>query len=98
MNVKKWKDVWRRFSGRGTYPHELAIMLLFPLRRLVLAPEGLVRHLHLTHASHVLEVGSGPGFFSIAVARAVPRGRLDLVDIQMEMLQTARRRLRRAGV
>src|SRR5437867_767524 len=26
MNVARWKDVWRRFSGRGTYPHELADM------------------------------------------------------------------------
>ena len=98
MNVAKWKDVWRRFSGRGTYPHELAVMLLFPLRRIVLSPEGLVRHLHLTRASRVLEVGPGPGFFSIDVARAIPRGRLELIDIQLEMLQKARRRLRRAGV
>src|SRR2546425_3045146 len=98
MNVAKWKDLWRRFSGRGTYPHQLAIMLLFPLRRIVLSPDRLVRHLHLTRASRVLEVGPGPGFFSIDVARAIPQGRLELVDLQLEMLQKARRRLRRAGV
>lgn len=98
MNVTQWKDVWRRFSGRGIYPHELAVMLLFPLRRLVLSPERLVRHLHLTPTSRVLEVGSGPGFFSIEVARAIPHGRLELVDIQCEMLQKARRRLWQAGV
>jgi hypothetical protein len=51
MNVAKWKDVWSRFSGRGTYPHELAVMLLFPLRRMVFSPETLVRHLHLTRVS-----------------------------------------------
>ncbi len=96
--VAQWKDVWRRFSGRGTYPHQLAVLLLFPLRRMVLSPETLVGHLHLTRASRVLEVGPGPGFFSIAVARAVPEGRLELVDIQLEMLQKARRRLWRAGV
>ena len=98
MNVAKWKDVWSRFSGRGTYPHELAVMLLFPLRRIVFSPETLVRHLHLTRTSHVLEVGPGPGFFSIDVARAIPGGRLELVDIQLEMLQKARERLRRADV
>lgn len=98
MNAAKWKDVWSRFSGRGTYPHELAVMLLFPLRRIVLSPEKLVRHLHLTRTSRVLEVGPGPGFFSIDVARAIPQGRLELVDIQLEMLQKARGRLRRAGV
>jgi uncharacterized protein len=98
MIVAKWKDVWRRFSGRGAYPQQLAVMLLFPLRRIVLSPERLVRHLQLTRASRVLEVGPGPGFFSIDVAQAIPQGRLELVDIQLEMLQKARRRLRRAGV
>ena len=98
MNVAKWKDVWSRFSGRGTYPHELAVVLLFPLRRMVFSPETLVRHLHLTRTSRVLELGPGPGFFSIHVARVIPQGRLELVDIQLEMLQKARRRLRRAGV
>ena len=73
-------------------------MLLFPLRRMVLSPERLIRHLHLTRASRVLEIGPGPGFFSIDVARAIPEGRLELVDLQIEMLQKARRRLRRAGV
>jgi ubiquinone/menaquinone biosynthesis C-methylase UbiE len=97
MNVSKWNDVWRRFSGRGTYPHELALILLFPLRRIVFSPSKLVRHLHLTRTSRVLEVGPGPGFFSIDVARAIPQGRLELVDIQLEMLQKARVRLRRAG-
>lgn len=97
MNAARWKDVWRRFSGRGTYPHELAVMLLFPLRRFVFSPEKLVRHLHLTPTSRVLEVGPGPGFFSVDVARAIPHGRLELVDIQIEMLQKARRRLRRTA-
>ena len=73
-------------------------MLLFPLRRIVLSPGKLVRRLRLTSESRVLEVGPGPGFFSIDVARAVPQGRLELVDIQLEMLHKARRRLRRAGV
>jgi len=98
MNVAKWKEVWRRFSGRGAYPHELAAMLLVPLRRIVLSPQKLIPHLRLTRASRVLEVGPGPGFFSIDVAQAIPQGRLELVDIQREMLQKARRRLQRAGV
>jgi uncharacterized protein len=98
MNVAKWKDVWRKFSGRGAYPHELAALLLIPLRRIVLSPKKLISHLHLVRTSRVLEVGPGPGFFSIDVAQAVPQGRLELVDIQREMLQKARRRLQRSGV
>ena len=97
MNVSKWRDIWRRFNGRGTYPQELAAILLFPLRRIVLSPEKLVRHLHLTRTSRVLEVGPGPGFFSIDVARAIPEGRLELMDIQREMLRKARGRLSAAG-
>ena len=97
MDVGKWKDVWRRFSGRGAYPHELSLLLLLPLRRFVLSPETLIRYLHLAPSSRVLEVGPGPGFFSIAVARAIPNGRLELVDLQIEMLTKARRRIRRAG-
>ena len=98
MSIAKWKDIWRRFSGRGAYPHELAPMLLIPFRRIVLSPEKLIQHLDLARASRVLEVGPGPGFFSIDVARAIPEGRLELVDIQREMLDKARRRLRKAGV
>jgi ubiquinone/menaquinone biosynthesis C-methylase UbiE len=98
MMLERWLDVWRRFSGSGAYPHELAPLLLLPLRRIVLSPEQLVAELALTPASRVLEVGPGPGFFSPTVARAVPRGRLDLLDVQREMLQKARARLRRAGL
>jgi uncharacterized protein len=91
------KDIWARFSGRGTYPHQLAGVLLFPLRRVIFSPRQLLDQLHLTPTSRVLEVGPGPGFFSVEVARAVPGGRLELVDIQLEMLKKARRRLHRSG-
>ncbi len=94
----KWRDVWRRFRGRGTYPHQLAFLLLIPLRSLLLSPRGLVSRLHLQADSRVLELGPGPGYFSVEVARAMPRGHLCLVDVQREMLQKARRRLCRAGL
>ena len=51
MNIAKWKDVWRRFSGRGTYPHEAAAILLLPLRRVVLSPQKLIAHLNLRPAT-----------------------------------------------
>jgi tRNA A58 N-methylase Trm61 len=98
MSTGRWRDVWSRFIGRGTYPHEFAFLLLIPLRSLLLTPRKLVARLHLTETSRVLELGRGPGFFSVGVARNVPRGHLCLVDLQREMLEKARRRLRRAGV
>lgn len=98
MGLTRWRDVWRRFSGRGAYPHELAFLLTVPLRRLIQPPRALVGRLRLQPDSRVLEVGPGPGYFSADVSRAVPRGRLVLFDLQREMLAKARRRLRRAGL
>jgi len=94
----KWRDIWARLSGPGAYPHELSGFLLLPFRRLVFSPGQLVAHLQLTRRSRVLEIGPGPGFFSPAVARGVPDGRLELVDIQREMLLKARHRLRARGL
>ena len=97
MSLSRWRDVWRRFAGRGAYPHELAFLLTIPLRRLVQPPRTLVRRLHLQRDSRVLEIGPGPGYFSAEVASEIPQGRLVLFDLQREMLAKARRRLRRAG-
>ncbi len=74
-------------------PHTHAAHLLNPLRALVLSPGALVRRLRLEPDFTVLELGPGPGYFSPAVARAVPRGRLVLVDIQQEMLDMAKERI-----
>ena len=91
----RWRDIWRRFAGRGVYPHELAWVLTVPMRRWMLSPEQLVAHLGLAPGARVLELGPGPGYFSAAVARAVPQGRVELADIQLEMLVKARERVRR---
>jgi ubiquinone/menaquinone biosynthesis C-methylase UbiE len=97
-NDAKMTDIWRRLTGRGVYPHQFAFLLLLPFRRMQLSPVRLLRHLQLSPSERVLELGPGPGFFSIDVARAIPDGRLTLVDIQQEMLQKARRRLQRKHV
>jgi ubiquinone/menaquinone biosynthesis C-methylase UbiE len=96
MSLREWRDVWRRAHGRGTYPHQLAFLLDVPLRRLVLSPRQLAERLHLREDSRVLELGPGPGFFSVEIARRLPRGRLVLFDLQREMLLKAGRKLERA--
>ncbi len=98
MSIQKWRAILQNFAGRGTCPHQLSFSLDLPLRRFILAPEELAGRLHLTAASRVLEVGCGPGYFSVAVARRVPQGRLELFDVQREMLEKARRKLDRADV
>lgn len=80
--------------GRGqVFPAERAGSLLNPLRRLVQSPARTVAAMHLAPDAHVLELGSGPGFFSPLILRAVPRGRLVLADLQAGMLTAARARL-----
>jgi len=98
MATSGWREVWDRFKGRGTYPHQLAFILLNPLRNLIFSPRELAARLHLSADSRALELGPGPGFFSVSIARRVPSGHLCLVDLQREMLEKARARTRRAGV
>ena len=86
-----------RFEGRGMFPHEYLDFLLDPRRGATLSPETLADRLDLREDSAVLEVGPGPGYFSLEMARRVPRGKLVLLDIQREMLVRARSRLIEAG-
>lgn len=98
MRWTEFKDVLKRGAGRGTYPHQLAFLLEFGLRRFILSPERLVERLELDEAARVLELGPGPGYFSRAVARRIPRGYLMLADLQREMLQKASTKLARSGL
>lgn len=88
----------RHAVERSPMPVAKAGHLLHPLRRLILSPKQLVRRLDLQPDFTVLEIGPGPGYFSIEVARAVPKGRLILVDVQPEMLEMARARVVQAGL
>lgn len=95
---KKIQDIWQRFSGAGVYPHELSFILETPLRNLIISPEQLADRLHLSPDSTVLELGPGPGFFSVEVARRIPGGKLVLFDIQREMVVKSRVKLQRSGL
>ena len=47
----------------------------------------------------VAEIGSGPGYFTLRLARAVgPSGRVYAVDAEPALLEVLRERLRRAGL
>ena len=66
--------------------------------RIFLSPQRLVDHLHLYPLFRVLGVKPRTWPSSASGGSTIPQGRLVLADIQLEMLQMARRRLRRAGV
>jgi len=95
MNLKELRSLLRQASEPGTYPHQLSFLLELPFRRLILSPKQLADRLHLSEASEILEVGPGPGFFSVEIARRLSRGHLRLMDLQIEMLQKARSKLQR---
>lgn len=85
----------KSFSAKGIFPHQWAFTLLFPLRNLVLSPKELIGRMKLTPEMNMLEVGPGPGYFSVSVAKFLSRGNLVLADIQPEMLEKARKRIQK---
>jgi len=86
----------KRFFGKGAYPHQLSFFLTSAARKLILSPAKLANRLELNAASRILEIGPGPGYFSVEIARRLPKGYLLLLDLQMEMLQKARGKILRA--
>ena len=93
MRAVRWASNVKNALMRGVFPHEMSFFLDLPWRNVLLSPRALRERLPLTAASHVLEVGAGSGFYSAEVARAIPDGRLELLDLQPEMLEKARRKL-----
>jgi len=83
---------------RGVFPHEVSFFLDLPWRNFVLPPRALAARLDLTPASRVLEVGAGTGFYSVEIAARIPEGHLELLDLQPEMLEKARRKLEAKGL
>ena len=83
---------------RGCFPHELSWLIDNPIRRWFITPEGLADRLPLSRTSRVLEIGPGSGYFSEELARRVRDGRLELLDLQPEMLEKAKRKLDLRGV
>ena len=45
-----------------------------------------------------MEIGSGPGYFSIKIAESISKGKLILADIQQKMLDYAKKRIDKKGL
>lgn len=79
-------------------PAWLSFTLTNAFRRLVHDPVRILRPF-LAEGDTAVDVGCGPGYFTIPMARLVgPRGTVVAVDIQPGMLEKTRRRAERAGV
>lgn len=86
------------FSSKGIFPYNLAFTLLIPIRNLFLSPKKLLERLFLEKGNRVLEVGCGPGYFSPSVAYFLSEGTLVLADIQKQMLDIAKKRMKKKGI
>jgi ubiquinone/menaquinone biosynthesis C-methylase UbiE len=72
--------------------------MLDPLREQALHPAALVARLAPAPTATVVDVGAGPGFLTLPLARAVPRGRVIAGDVRDDYLQVAAQRARDAGL
>ncbi|MBU1099296.1 MAG: methyltransferase domain-containing protein [Bacteroidetes bacterium] len=91
-------DVLKRFVSKGVFPYQYAFTLLIPLRNIFLSPKQLINRLMLKENYTVLEIGPGPGYFSIKIAKELSKGKLVLADIQQKMLDYARKRIEKKGL
>ena len=58
----------------------------------------LIQRLELQQNHTVLEIGPGPGYFSLPIAMTLKNGKLVLLDIQQEMLDMARKRMTKRNI
>lgn len=85
-------------GGDRVCPARHAGWLASSLRRLVQNPESILRNL-VHQGETVVDLGCGPGFFTLPLARLVGgKGRVVAVDLQEEMLERMLRRAERKGL
>ncbi|MGB3333516.1 MAG: methyltransferase domain-containing protein [Mycobacterium sp.] len=86
-----------RRVGDFPFPHQVAFLLDNPIHRRLVNPGGVVGQLALRGGERVLEIGPGPGIFSIEIARRLTTGHLDLFDVQPQMLDKVKQKVEAAG-
>src|ERR687885_2285006 len=73
-------------------------ILLTDERRAKLPPEATLRAAGVASGQTVVDVGCGPGYFTLPAAELVgPRGKVYGVDVQPEMVEACRQRAAEAG-
>jgi len=86
-----------RFGKSAPCPASLAWLLNNPIRRRYIRP--VLDRVGIHPGECVLELGPGPGAFTLDAARRVgPEGRLIVVDIQPRMIARVEQHVREAGL
>jgi ubiquinone/menaquinone biosynthesis C-methylase UbiE len=94
-----WLFLRERYGRVGPMPVSQALMQLSPQRRRMHRADETVRSFHLCEGDTVLELGPGPGYFSIEAARVVgATGHVLCVDLQPGMTRILQGRLAEAHV
>jgi len=94
-----WLFLRERYGRIGPMPVSQALMQLSPQRRRMHRADDAVRSFRLREGDTVLELGPGPGYFSIEAAHVVgATGRVLCVDLQPGMTRILRDRLAEAHV
>ncbi len=85
------------FHFAGPCPASIGWIVDNPIRKRYMRP--VLERVGQRAGEHVLELGPGPGAFTLEAARRLgPEGRLVTVDIQPEMIARVERRVREAGM
>jgi SAM-dependent methyltransferase len=86
-----------RFGHSAPCPASLDWLVDNPIRRWYMQP--VLDRVGIRPSECVLELGPGPGLFTVEAARRVgPEGRLIAVDIQPKMIAQVEKRVREAGL
>ena len=86
-----------KLSGGSPCPYSLSWIVDNPIRLRYMG--RLLERIGIQPGERVLELGPGPGAFSVGAARLVgPEGSLVAVDIQPEMIAAVENRLHEAGL
>jgi ubiquinone/menaquinone biosynthesis C-methylase UbiE len=72
--------------------------MLDPLRVETLRPDDTIRRVWIRRDAVIADVGAGPGFWTVPLARAAARGRVLALDVRREYLDVAAARARDAGL
>jgi ubiquinone/menaquinone biosynthesis C-methylase UbiE len=85
---------WRRNPSAMPYWQRVFVELPHP----GITRERLIEILEPRPRERLLEVGPGTGYYSLTIAERVDRGRLEVYDIQQEMVDHVTRRAAERGV
>lgn len=78
------------------FPARWAFLLNNPIRRWISPPKRLISKLGIGSGDTVVDFGSGPGFFTVPVAKVA--GRVIAVDVSPDMLEQAKHNSRQQRV